>query len=97
MLTKNNLDTEEDISPSSNIPYFERGGSGKNKEKQDSLLNAESHYLSPIKFKKNSSGGNSEINDKFSSVSSQNSMFYMDKIEELIPEKKSVAEKIIKK
>lgn len=76
---------------------MDRVGSGRNKDKNDSLLNSDSHYLSPIKFKKNSSGGNSDINDKFSSVSSQNSMFYMDKIEELIPEKKSVAEKIIKK
>jgi hypothetical protein len=62
---------------------------------------SDSKFLSPLKNRKggynisNSKSDNSE-KDHISTVSSNISSFYLDKIEELIPEKKSVAEKLIR-
>eukprot|EP00347_Sterkiella_histriomuscorum_P003279 403364897 len=63
---------------------------------RETLQVSESQFLSPIKKKKFSSNA-SDLAGAISTISSNVSSFYLDKIDELMPEKKSVAEKILKK
>ncbi|CDW88703.1 UNKNOWN [Stylonychia lemnae] len=71
-----------------------RNDNGENGTKESQII-SETHFLSPIKRRLGSN--QMSDGDNHSTYSSQVSSFYLDKIDELIPEKKSVAEKLLRK